>query len=91
MMAYHLHTSPEKISLCINKISNMLLELLQVEVQQALRKISPNQTSVPLTTSVSYCGITYKAGMVLLYRCSGGLPDFAEIMQIIMQFHCQDL
>lgn len=87
MMAYHLHASPEKISLCINKISNMPLELLQVEVQQALRKISPNQT----TTSVSYCGITYKAGMVLLYRCSGGLPDFAEIMQIIMQFHCQDL
>lgn len=83
MIGYHLHASPEKTSLYVNKVSNMQLELLHVDVQQAIRNIS-NQASVPLTTSVTYCGTVYKVGMILPYGCTGGLPDFAEIMQIVI-------
>lgn len=84
MMAYHMHASPEKTSLNVSKVSNMPLELLHVEVQQAIKRTSPNQTSVPLSTSVSYCGITYKVGMMLPNGCTGGLPDCVQIMQIVI-------
>lgn len=83
MMDYHLHFRPDTTSLYVSKVSNMQLELLHVEVQEAIRKIS-DQASVPLTTSVTYCGTVYKVGMILPYGCTGGLPDFAEIMQIVI-------
>ncbi|KAF3841505.1 hypothetical protein F7725_007367, partial [Dissostichus mawsoni] len=44
----------------------------------------PEERAVHLTNKVEYQGTSYGIGMMLVYGSTGGLPDFAEILQIII-------
>lgn len=55
-----------------------------MQIQETLRKALPTITGVQLSHAVSYCGVKYSVGMVLSYGSIGGLPDFVEIVQILI-------
>lgn len=42
------------------------------------------ETVVHLTNRTDFQGTSYSIGMMLVYGSTGGLPDFAEILQIIV-------
>lgn len=44
----------------------------------------PTLTDVNLTKTAESQGISYATGMILVYGTTGGLPDFAEIVQIVV-------
>ena len=66
----------------------MPLDLLHSDIQEALRETSPHMSTVTLASSVTYCGTRYAVGMILSYGSTGGLPDFAEIIQIAILDNC---
>lgn len=90
MMAYHMHGTSDvgKPALCVTKISVMPLDVLHSDIQEALREISPLLSSVQLASAVTYNGTRYTVGMILSYGSTGGLPDFAEIIQIAILDNC---
>lgn len=46
--------------------------------------MSPGQTSVHLSSTAKLYGTTYSKSMILACRSTAGLPDFVEILQIII-------
>ena len=87
-MAYHLHTDVGKQAFCVTKISELPLEVLHSDIQGALRETSPLLSTVQLTNTVTYYGTRYSVGMILTHGSTGGLPDFAEIIQIAILDSC---
>lgn len=88
MMAYHLHTDVGQQALCVTKISVVPLDVLHSDIQEALRVTSPLLSTVQLANTVTYYGTRYTVGMILFYGSPGGLPDFAEIIQIAILDNC---
>lgn len=87
MMAHHLYAK-EKPTLSVSKISAMPVDVLHLDIQKALRATSPLLSSVQLANTVTYYGTKYTAGMIVSYGSTGGLPDFAEIVQITILDNC---
>ncbi|KAK0131259.1 Sterile alpha motif domain-containing protein 3 [Merluccius polli] len=84
MLAYHLQETGAKPILCVTKLSSVPIEVLHVQIQETLRKALPTVTVVQLSHAVSYRGMKYSVGMVLCYGSTGDLPDFVEIVQILI-------
>lgn len=59
----------------------MPLDVLHVNVQESIRRLSP-QSHVQLANMVTFQGTRYSKGMIVAYGCTAGLPNFAEIVQI---------
>lgn len=88
MMSYHMHTNVGKPALCVTNVSIMPLDVLHPDIQKAVREKSPLLSSVQLANTITYHGTKYTVGMILSYGSSGGLPDFAEIVQIAILDNC---
>lgn len=85
MIAYHLHGSNvKKPALSVSKMSTVPFEVVNENIQDFLSQKCPEERSVHLTNKVEYQGTSYGIGMMLVYGSTGGLPDFAEILQIII-------
>lgn len=84
MMAYYSDGNALKPSVCVTKVSSLPLELLDVEIQQCLKELYPTQAYVNLTNSLTHHGTKYASGMVLPHGSTCGLPDFVEILQIVV-------
>lgn len=85
MIAYHLHGSNVRRSaLSASKTSRVPLEVVNEHIQKFLSQKFPEETFVNLTNNVEFQGISYSIGMMLVHGSTGGLPDFAEILQIII-------
>ncbi|XP_054592203.1 uncharacterized protein [Nothobranchius furzeri] len=83
MIAYHLSSPSFSTSeLEVSAVSTLPVDLLKDEIAQTIRDRFPDTPEVHLTQSVTVNGITYKKGMVLVHRATGGLPEFCEIDQI---------
>lgn len=82
MMAYHSHADVGKRPLCVTKISDVSLDVLLSDIQKALKETFPLLSTVQLANTATYYGTRYTVGMILSYGSTGGLPDFAEILQI---------
>ncbi|KAF3845663.1 hypothetical protein F7725_002741 [Dissostichus mawsoni] len=52
--------------------------------QGAIEKKFPKAVTVNMTNKVSILGTTYCVGMLLPFGSMGGLPDFGEILQILI-------
>lgn len=85
MMAYHSQANASKPATCVTKITSLPLEILDLEIQQSFKEVYPTQTTVKLTSAVIHHGTKYAAGMVLPNGSTGGLPDFVEISQIVIE------
>lgn len=58
------------------------LDVLNAEMVTNLRKKYPDINEVNLTKKATFKGNTYRTGMLIPYGSTGGLPEFAEIVQI---------
>lgn len=72
---------------CLKNIHNAF-RCAAFDIQEALRETSPLLSSVQLANGVIYCGTRHTVGMILSYGSIGGLPDFAEIVQIAILDTC---
>lgn len=85
LMAFHFyHSENFKPSLSVSHVSNVNLDLLRDDVQEAVRKQFPNETSIVLANTVSCYGTKYCKGMILAHGSTAGLPDFVQIHQLMV-------
>lgn len=84
-IAYHLHAiSFAKPPLEVTDVSTVHIDVLNKDISNALRQKSPDMDNVCLAKSVAYNGLIYKCGMILIHGSLGGLPEFGEIIQMVI-------
>ncbi|KAK6479283.1 hypothetical protein HHUSO_G19991 [Huso huso] len=85
MLAYHLYsTDVVKPALSVTKLSTVALEVLKEDIQEAVQRKFPDETCVHLANTVSSYGTDYLVGMILAHGSTGGLPDFVELLLMII-------
>lgn len=81
MIAYHLSSpSLNKSDLEVSAVSTLPVD--REEIAQVIRQKFPDTSEVQLAKCVTTKGITYRQGMILANRATGGFPEFSEIGQI---------
>lgn len=75
-------SSCEKKSLEVARVSTVPLDVLKEEVTVSLRLKYPDLSVVNLAQNVSVDSINFRSGMIIVHGFVGGLPDFAEIVQM---------
>ncbi len=75
-------SSCEKNNLKVEQVSTVPLDVLKEEVAISLSQKYPDLTVVNLAHNVYVDGINFRSGMIIVHGFVGGLPDFAEIVQI---------
>lgn len=75
-------SSCEKNALEVAQVSTVPLDVLKEEVAVSLHQKYPDLTVVNLAQNVSADGINFRSGMIIVHGFVGGLPDFAEIVQM---------
>lgn len=85
MMAYHLaSTTTETSSLTVSALSTVSVDILHQDVQKVLQFKYPDITHIQLTKNASVNGVNYREGMVVVHGSAGGLPEFAEVIQMVV-------
>ncbi len=84
MIAHHLHATTTVPTFSTARVSQVPVAVLHTNVHNAIRRVSPGQTTVHLSNTVSVYGTTYSKGMILAYGSTAGLPDFIEVLQIVI-------
>lgn len=84
MIAHHLHATTTVPMFSTARVSQVPVAVLHSNVQNAIRRVSPGQTTVHLSNTVSVYGTSYSKGMILAYGSTAGLPDFIEVLQIVI-------
>lgn len=82
MIGHSMHLSSHKNSLEILQVSQVPIDVMKEEVAVSLRQKYPDIAVVNLAQNVSADGINYRSGMIIVHGFVGGLPDFAEIVQM---------
>lgn len=75
-------SSCEKNNPKVEQVSTVPLHVLKEEVAISLSQKYPDLTVVNLTHNVYADGINFRSGMIIVHGFVGGLPDFAEIVQM---------
>ncbi|XP_058480957.1 uncharacterized protein LOC131456550 [Solea solea] len=85
MMAYYLESNTtKKSSLTVSAVSTVSVDILHQDVQKVLKLKYPDITHVQLTKTASVHGVTYRGGMIVACGSTCGLPDFAEVVQMVV-------
>lgn len=84
MLAYHWQRNTSVSAIIVNKASSVPLEVLDDRIQESVKELFPQLTSIQLSNAVTYYGTRYCAGMIIPYGSTGGLPDFVEIIQTVI-------
>lgn len=85
MMAYHLESSAiERSNLTVSSVSTVSIDILHQGVQKFLQLKYPDIAHIQLTKNASVNGVNYREGMVVDHGSVGGLPKFAEIIQMVV-------
>ena len=85
MLAYHLEsTTVEKSILTVAAVSTVSVDILHQAVQKVLKQKNPDITLIQLTKNASVNGVNYREGMVVVHGSVGGLPEFAEVIQMFV-------
>lgn len=83
--AHHLHAySFTRPTLEVTNVSTVHIDVLNKEISNALRQKTSDLDTVCLAKSVAYNGLNYKSGMILIHGSHGGLPEFSEIIQMVI-------
>lgn len=81
MMAYYLESnSTKKSSLTVSTVS----DILHQDVQKVLKLKYPDIAHIQLTKTALVNGVTYRDGVIVVCGSTGGLPDFAEVVQMVI-------
>lgn len=85
LLAYNQHDSRAvRPLLQATTLSTMDVSVLREDIQEALQAKFPGETCVQIAKSVCYRGTKYTSGMIVAYGSTGGLPDFGELIQIVV-------
>ena len=84
MVAYNQHDSSVVTPLQATTLSTVTVSVLRQDIQEALEAKFPGETFVQIANSVCYRGTKYTSGMILANGATGGLPDFGELIQIVV-------
>lgn len=84
MIAYNLHEANiQKPTLSVSRMTQMAVDVLRDSIKESFAKKFPGVVVVNMTNKVNILGTDYNIGM-LPFGSTGGLPDFGEILQIII-------
>lgn len=84
-IAYYLHVSSvPKPSLEVTDVSTLPLDVLNENIAQALKQKYVHIEEACLSKNVTYNGLNYKTGMILAHGSLAGLPEFCEIVQMVV-------
>lgn len=65
-------------------VSTLPLDVINEDIAQAVKQKYPHMDTVDLTKHVSYSGFNYRIGMVVAHGSLAGLPEFSEIVHMIV-------
>lgn len=83
MIAFHINSPSYGTSrLDVSNVSTVPVDVLKEEVAEAIKLKCPRISEVHLAKNASSSGIAYSNGMIVPYGSAGGLPEFAEIIQM---------
>lgn len=84
-MAYHLYQcSSLTPRLEVSHVSNLPIDVLNEDISRTVQQKHPNLDVVCLAKEVTFKGFTYRESMVIAHGECSGLPEFGEIVQIIV-------
>nr|XP_054599134.1 uncharacterized protein LOC107389155 isoform X1 [Nothobranchius furzeri]XP_054599135.1 uncharacterized protein LOC107389155 isoform X1 [Nothobranchius furzeri] len=84
-MAHHLQSCKVlKPSLEVSTVTNVQTDILNKDIVSALKQKSVNVETVAFAESVTHNGLLYKCGMILVHGSLGGLPEFCEIIHMVI-------
>ncbi|XP_023198103.1 uncharacterized protein LOC111610076 [Xiphophorus maculatus] len=84
-MAHHLHLSGfPKPLLEVTNVSTVTTDVLDKGIVNALKQKFSNLATVCMTKSATFNGLKYRCGMILIHGSLGGLPEFIEIIQMVI-------
>ena len=81
-IASDLHSFDYRTPLVVTSVSSVPIDVLQSDIALAIKQRLPDEADVHITKSVSYNGMNYNKGMIVVHGQLFGLPEFAEIQQI---------
>jgi len=85
LLAYNQHDSRVvRPLLQTTTLSTVDVRVLREDIQEALQAKFPGETCVQIAKSVCYRSTKYTSGMILANGSTGGLPDFGELIQIVV-------
>lgn len=65
-------------------MTQMAVDLLKDSIRQSFASKFPGVKVVNMTNKKTILGTDYKVGMLLAFGSTGGLPDFGEIVQVMI-------
>lgn len=81
MIAYN-ESHGVKQSLSVTKTTEISLDVLKDDLKDLVKHRFPSVSKVHVANNACFLGTTYAVGMLVC--CGSGLPDFAEISQILL-------
>lgn len=85
MIALHLHDSNvTKSSLSVTTTQQVSVDVLKDGIKDLVQHRYPHVTVVHVANNVHFSGTNYKPGMLLCHGFTADLPDFSEVLQIIL-------
>ena len=85
LMAHHLHMcSFPKSPLEVANVSTLPIDVLKEDIAFALKRRHPELDCVCLAKNATYSGLNYRNGMIIAHGSLAGLPEFTEIIQMIV-------
>lgn len=83
MIAYH-ESHPVRSPLSIPKATEISLDVLQDDLKDMMKCRFPAVTTVHVANNLSLLGTNYAVEMLVCSGSTTGLPDFAEVLQIML-------
>ena len=68
----------------VSAVSTVFVDIVHQDVQKALKLKYPDISHVQRTKTASVNGVTYKNGMIVACGSTGSLPDFAEVVKMVV-------
>lgn len=72
----------------VTNVSSLPVDVLDKEVMASLRQKHPMLNEVHLAKHATVNGMSYRIGRLIPYGSTGGLPEFAEILQMRIVKNC---
>lgn len=83
MIAYH-ESHGVKPSLSVTKTTEVSLDVLKDDLKDLVKCRFPAVMAVHFANNVCFLGTNYAVGMLVCCGSTAGLPDFAEVLQIML-------
>ena len=65
-------------------VSTVSVDILHQDVLKAWKLKYPDISHIQITKNASVNGVTHKDGMIVACASTGSLPDFAEVVQMVV-------